>query len=377
MKIHATSMLLALTAGDVVDGFTTPTSTSAVFVHPVGKARKVPTHLNTQHTPEEQETADEEIEKLKSMAQRLRAEAAALEAERAEELAEAAESAFRKFDVNKDGEISLEELKEGLEKVLKTELPESRVKQLMEDFDASGDGKLQLDEFVGIEKFRNKLEALAREEKLQALEAKKAAQKEEEMAKMAEAARDLLNDREPTTRDKLVSVLPYLFPLLDSLQFGRFLIAENQDNPFVVILALLYGLYRSVPFSGFIAFLALNVLSSNPGINRLVRFNMQQAIFIDIALFFPGLLAAAYSLIASGAGFQVPASLTELGSDIIFGSLLLTIAYASVSSLFGVAPNKVPLISKAVEDRMPTVDMFDANGTFIGRKEDSDEDKKD
>ena len=51
------------------------------------------------------------------------------------------------------------------------------------------------------------------------------------MAKMAEAARELLNDREPTTRDKIVSVLPYLFPLVDSLQFGRFLIAENQDNP--------------------------------------------------------------------------------------------------------------------------------------------------
>lgn len=129
---------------------------------------------------------------------------------------------------------------------------------------------------VGLEKFRNKLEALAREEKLQALEAKKAAEIEAKEALVAEVRLNLLNDKEPTTRDKLVSVLPYLFPLMDSLQFGRFLIVENADNPFVVVLALLYALYKAVPFSGFVSFLVLNVLSSNPGINRLVRFNMQQ-----------------------------------------------------------------------------------------------------
>lgn len=111
---------------------------------------------------------------------------------------------------------------------------------------------------------------------MQALEAKKAAEIEAKEALVAEVRLNLLNDKEPTTRDKLVSVLPYLFPLMDSLQFGRFLIVENADNPFVVVLALLYALYKAVPFSGFVSFLVLNVLSSNPGINRLVRFNMQQ-----------------------------------------------------------------------------------------------------
>ena len=62
---------------------------------------------------EEQAEKDDEIERLKSMAAKLRAEASALEAERATELAEAAEKAFDKFDTNKDGEISLTELKDG------------------------------------------------------------------------------------------------------------------------------------------------------------------------------------------------------------------------------------------------------------------------
>ena len=62
---------------------------------------------------EEQAEKDDEIERLKSMAAKLRAEASSLEAERAAELADAAERAFAKFDTNKDGEISLAELKDG------------------------------------------------------------------------------------------------------------------------------------------------------------------------------------------------------------------------------------------------------------------------
>lgn len=324
---------------------------------------------------------DNEIERLKSMAQKLRAEAAALEAQRADELATAAESAFKKFDTNNDGEITFEELKAGLEKSLKTELPEKRVMKLMQDFDLSGDGKLQLEEFAGVERFRNRLEQLIQEEKQAARDAGRLALQEAEMAKLAEARLDLLNDKEPTTRDKIVSVLPYLFPLLDSLQFGRFLITENPENPLFIGLAILYTLYRSIPFSGFVAFLTLNVLSGNPGINRLVRFNMQQAIFLDIALFFPGLVGALLALVASGTGAQLPPGLAEVGSNVIFATLLLTVAYASISSLIGITPDKIPGISQAVEDRMPSVDMFDDQGRFMPRqmreeKKKEDEDKK-
>ena len=95
---------------------------------------------------------------------------------------------------------------------------------------------------------------------------------------------------------------------------------------------------------------------------------MQQAIFLDIALFFPGLLAAAYGLITASAEIRMPAIFTELGSDLIFGLLLLTVAYCTVSSLLGKTPNKVPLISQAVEDRMPTIDMFDDSGRFIPKE---------
>lgn len=323
--------------------------------------------------------ADDEIGRLRSMAAKLRADAAVLEAEKAEQLAAAAEKAFRQFDTNKDGEISVIELKQGLEKVLKTELSEKRVTELMKEFDASGDGVLQLDEFVGVDIFRNKLELLAQEEKRLALKAKEKAKREEAEAALAVAKVEILNEKEPTNSDKVLSVLPYLFPLMDGLQWGRFLLGAegSESNPFVVVLAVLYSLYRSIPLSGFIAFFVLNFFAGTPSINRLVRYNMQQAIFLDIALFFPGLLTGIISL----TGVGVPDIITQVGDDAIFVTLLATIAYCTASSLFGIAPNKIPLISKVVEDRMPSIDMFDlddeGNITYRPREEDEADSKED
>jgi hypothetical protein len=323
---------------------------------------------------------DDEIERLRSMAAKLRADASALEAEKAQKLADVAEKAFREFDLNEDGNISVQELKAGLEKTLKVELSDKRVQELMKEFDDSGDGALQLDEFVGVDTFRNRLEALSREEKRLAVEAKKMAQKEAEIAALAQAKMEILNDGKPSNSDKLLSVLPYLFPLMDGLQYGRFLLSAEgaESNPFVVVLAVLYALYRTIPLSGFIAFFVLNFLGGNPSINRLIRYNMQQAIFIDIALFFPGLLSALIGFISGGSNVQLPAAVTQFSTDAIFVTLLAVLGYCTASSLFGITPNKIPIISPAVDDRMPTVEMFDidSEGNVFAkpREEEKDED---
>merc|ERR1712224_1072592 len=192
---------------------------------------------------------------------------------------------------------------------------------------------------------------------------------EKEAALKAEAKMAVLNDKEPTQSDKVLSILPYLFPLFDSLQFGRYFFMDNADNVFLGLLGLVYAGYRSIPFSGFAAFIALNTLSNNPGLNKLIRFNMQQAIFVDIALFFPGLLAAIIAAIAGGAGVKIPEAVNAAGSTAIFAAVILTILYASISSALGIKPDKIPIISDAVEDRMPTIDMFDDQGRYIPRQQ--------
>jgi hypothetical protein len=104
-------------------------------------------------------------------------------------------------------------------------------------------------------------------------------------------------------------------PLLVSLQFGRFLLAENSDNPVEGLLGLLHAVCRSITLGGSLACLGLNFLTSNLSLNKLVQFDTQQAIFVDVALFLPGLPAVATSSIASGSGFELPPGVTELGSD--------------------------------------------------------------
>ena len=207
---------------------------------PIASSHKSPKYKTALFMAED---ADDEIERLKSMAAKLRADAAKLEAQKAQQLADAAEKAFNKFDTNQDGEISVQELKAGLEKELKIDLSEKRVQELMKEFDASGDGALQLNEFKTIDQFRNKLEALSREEKRLAAEAKKMAQKEAEIAALAQAKIAILNDGKPTMSDKVLSILPYLFPLLDGVQYGRYILADDgaASNPLVIILAVLYS----------------------------------------------------------------------------------------------------------------------------------------
>jgi len=110
---------------------------------------------------------------------------------------------------------------------------------------------------------------------------------------------------------------------------------------------------------------------------------MQQAIFLDIFLFFPGLLAALYAVIVQGVGgVQVPQAVTEIGSDAVFFTLLAAIGYCTVSSLLGKTPDKIPLIGKLVSNRMPQfeVDMsrIDPNMKRNTREEKkNDDDKKD
>jgi len=239
--------------------------------------------------------------------------------------------------------------------VTQTKLPEDRIAALMESFDGSGDGALQIEEFVTLEKFRNTLEALAREDKQIALEEAKLAKIEEEKAQLEAMKLEMLNDAPPTNRDKLVSILPYLLPLLDGLQWGRFLILDiekaNGDNPLFIALAVLYTLYRSIPFSGFLAFLAINTLSSNTRINRLVRFNLQQSIFVDLALILPGILTGVAAVALPTLGVSLPTNFSELGADFVFGLLLLTLSYCIISSLLGITPDKIPFVSQAVNDR--------------------------
>jgi hypothetical protein len=320
--------------------------------------------------------ADNEVERLRTMAKQLREEATTLGAEQARKVSESTQKAFSKFDLNKDGTISVDELKAGLEKAFKHEIPERRIEKLVVKFDQNGDGILQMDEFVSVDKMRNQLDSLIREEKGIELEESKRVQQAEESEKLSEMRMALVNDGEPTTTDKVLSVAPYILPLLDSIQFASFFATKHPDNVFAQGALIAYTLYRSIPFSGFLAYFGLSFLSTNPKFNRLVRFNMQQAIYLDVALFIPGVLALLYGAAASNLPLNLPTEAIEYGSDGVVLAMIATIAYASASSLLGKTPDKLPFMSQATQDRMISPEMFDEEGRFIGMTRSEDEEEK-
>lgn len=304
---------------------------------------------------------NDEVQRLREMAATLREEAASLEAEQKMVLSKAMENVFSRFDTNQDGKINVTELKQGLEKALKIDLPLERANQLLDAFDTNEDGALQVDEFVGVDRFRSQLDALLRKDRESAREQERLSREAAEM----EQKQLVVNDGPATGTDRVISVLPYLFPLLDGLQFARYFVMGNQDNPLAIAATIAYTLYRAIPFGGLISFFALNFLSENPKINRLVRFNMQQAIFMDIALFLPAIITSLGVGLLEQTGIMViPENAVELGNDAAFVALLLAVSYTTVSSLLGETPNKLPGISQRVEDRMLTPDMFDADGRF-------------
>jgi len=243
-------------------------------------------------------------------------------------------------------------------------------------FDTSGDGLLQLEEFSGINKFRNSLDMFEREEKQAIREAAQKTKEEEATAKLLQSAKDMINERDATSTDKALSIIPYFFPLLDGLVFGRFLFMDHINNPIVTGLGVLSALYQSIPFHGFLFFFALQILSDNLNLNRLLRFNMKQAIWLDIALFLPSVASGLFTFLSSqevlGGIIPNTAQVGVLASDAVFFILLASIGYSVVSSLSGVAPDKLPFISDYINKRMISSDMFDVkNGQLTFRQDDN------
>ena len=85
----------------------------------------------------------------------------------AQKVADATLEAFGDFDKNGDGVITLKEFRQGLEssKMLRgDDVSEILIKKLFEFYDTSGDGLLQPDEFVTLDRLRSQLDHMVKEE---------------------------------------------------------------------------------------------------------------------------------------------------------------------------------------------------------------------
>ena len=143
----------------------------------------------------------------------------------------------------------------------------------------------------------------------------------------------------PPLWQRVLAALAYLLPWSQGVEFGRSLFGLFPPLQWLMVPVLpLAVLENMVPFGGFLLFL---LVVRNSRVPYLIRFNVLQAILIDIVLI---LLALAFELVLRplGAGF----ALRTLENAIFLGTLLLVL-FGLVESLRGREAD-IPTVSEAV-----------------------------
>ena len=153
--------------------------------------------------------------------------------------------------------------------------------------------------------------------------------------------------------DRAFAALAYILPLYVGLTFGQFLF---QEFPFMQILALpalpLVVLNGAIPFGDFIVFLALLFfVIRNPKVNYFIRFNVMQAILLDIALVLVSLIMVYLLnpvLGSLGGGFMLQTLI-----NMFFLAMIAAVGYGVFKSVQGTLADEIPAISEAARMQMP------------------------
>ena len=148
---------------------------------------------------------------------------------------------------------------------------------------------------------------------------------------------------EPPLWQRLLGLLAYLLPWSDALNFGREIYGLFPWIQYLVLPATpVLLLQRAIPFGGFLLFLVLFlVVVRNPQVPYFLRFNVLQAILLDIVLV---VLSLAFNVLLSPLGNSL--MLRTLNNTVFFGTLVLVL-YALVQCSRGREPD-LPSLSEAV-----------------------------
>ncbi|CAJ1438888.1 unnamed protein product [Effrenium voratum] len=301
------------------------------------------------------EDAAELAERLRLEAAQLRADVEQLEAIRAEEERRKRQQLFRSWDLDSSGTLDEKELKIGVSQECKVEIDDEKARKLLEALDDNGDGVLQHEEFC-LRRVEKKLAEFQAEEREAEAEARKAAAelREKEMLErqMEEYVANLPERNEDTSLPtRLVSAAAYLLPLLDVARFGLPLAFLNPSiASFIQALSVPMMLLNTIPFGlGFlVVFIGMQTIASDTEKPALVRFNMRQAIQLDVMLFFPIILGQLGGMLTNYYEMDLP-GVSLAASGAVFMVMVACIMYSMISCLMGRYPKGIPFISDSAE----------------------------
>ena len=153
--------------------------------------------------------------------------------------------------------------------------------------------------------------------------------------------------------DRAFAALAYILPLYVGFTLKPSLV---DDFPFINILALpalpLVVLKGAIPYGDFIVFLALLFfVIRNPKVNYFIRFNVMQAILLDIALVLVSLIMVYLLnpvLGSLGGGFMLQTLI-----NMFFLATIAAVGYGVFKSVQGTLADEIPAISEAARMQMP------------------------
>lgn len=309
-----------------------------------------------------QQTTESEAASLEQAAARLRAEAAEFEAERRQRC-------FSEFDVNGSGGVDAAELQLGMKECLAIKLEASTARYLLSLFDKNLSGELEFEEFdlkllqsAALARMRDEEEALAKQQAEEQREA-------EEKAAVSSSETLPGENQDDGLLVRLACALAYLLPVLDGILYGLPLCVIFP--PLLTVFApltVLMTLLEQIPFGSLIFFVVLQYLSRQQWVPALLRYNLCQAVDLDIRICLFGLflqlapmLAGAFvplseETIEAGMITVVPTTpailLVCVGillATLVFLPFIASIIYSIIWSIFGYVPRSIPMVSQEAE----------------------------
>eukprot|EP00966_Prymnesium_polylepis_P168814 3903392-Prymnesium_polylepis.1 len=89
----------------------------------------------------------------------------------------------------------------------------------------------------------------------------------------------------PEAADRALASAVYLLPFLDGFQYGAYVYSTVPGlGPIAYSFVPLVNTFQSIPFAGLILFFSLSYFARSTNLSRFVRFNIQQAILLDIVM---------------------------------------------------------------------------------------------
>lgn len=153
---------------------------------------------------------------------------------------------------------------------------------------------------------------------------------------------------------RLCSALPYLLPLLDAVPYGLYIAFFFPASlPFFAPQLMAYWMFYRIPFGSLICFFAMDRIAQNKELPSMLRFNLLQAVYLDLAICNIGLLIVLFKYFAVSDENELPAAIIIACSVLAFLCVASSVAYSvAVSLRLGRTARGIPWVSAAAERAM-------------------------